>query len=92
MNSRFLIGALALVVATLLLWELRWVLLILFGSVVLAVALDVRERVRVHVGLVLRVFDCVALDDRDAHPHGVGQQVARAERDGVRDGLRDRHQ
>ena len=41
MNSRFLIGALALVVATLLLWELRWVLLILFGAVVLAVALDV---------------------------------------------------
>jgi predicted PurR-regulated permease PerM len=41
MNARFLIGALALVVATLLLWELRWVLLILFGSVVLAVALDV---------------------------------------------------
>ncbi|MFN9548096.1 MAG: AI-2E family transporter [Cyanobacteriota bacterium] len=41
MKARTLIGALALVVATLLLWELRWVLLILFGSVVLAVALDV---------------------------------------------------
>jgi predicted PurR-regulated permease PerM len=41
MNARFLIGALALVVATLLLWELRWVLLILFGAIVLAVALDV---------------------------------------------------
>lgn len=41
MNARFLIGTLALVVATLLLWELRWVLLILFGAVVLAVALDV---------------------------------------------------
>jgi predicted PurR-regulated permease PerM len=41
MNARFLLGALALVVATLLLWELRWVLLILFGAVVLAVALDV---------------------------------------------------
>jgi len=41
MNARFLIGALALVVATLLVWELRWVLLILFGAVVLAVALDV---------------------------------------------------
>ena len=41
MNARFLIGALALVVATLLLWELHWVLLILFGAVVLAVALDV---------------------------------------------------
>jgi predicted PurR-regulated permease PerM len=41
MNARFLLGALALVVATLLFWELRWVLLILFGAVVLAVALDV---------------------------------------------------
>jgi predicted PurR-regulated permease PerM len=41
MNARFLLGGLALVVATLLLWELRWVLLILFGAVVLAVALDV---------------------------------------------------
>jgi predicted PurR-regulated permease PerM len=41
MNARFLLGSLALVVATLLLWELRWVLLILFGAVVLAVALDV---------------------------------------------------
>ncbi|MEB3260119.1 MAG: AI-2E family transporter [Cyanobacteriota bacterium] len=41
MNARILLGALALVVATLLLWELRWVLLILFGAVVLAVALDV---------------------------------------------------
>lgn len=41
MNARFLIGALALVVATLVLWELRWVLLVLFGAVVLAVALDV---------------------------------------------------
>ncbi|MEB3156918.1 MAG: AI-2E family transporter [Cyanobacteriota bacterium] len=41
MNARFLLGGLTLVVATLLLWELRWVLLILFGAVVLAVALDV---------------------------------------------------
>jgi predicted PurR-regulated permease PerM len=41
MNARYLIGALALVVATLLVWQLRWVLLILFGAVVLAVALDV---------------------------------------------------
>ncbi len=41
MNARHLIGALALVVATLLVWQLRWVLLVLFGAVVLAVALDV---------------------------------------------------
>ncbi|MEB3325929.1 MAG: AI-2E family transporter [Cyanobacteriota bacterium] len=41
MNARYLIGALALVVTTLLVWQLRWVLLVLFGAVVLAVALDV---------------------------------------------------
>jgi predicted PurR-regulated permease PerM len=41
MNSRALLGLLALVVLGLLLWELRWVLLVLFGAVVLAVALDV---------------------------------------------------
>ncbi len=41
MKARTLLGALALVVLFLLLWELRWVLLILFGAVVLAVALDV---------------------------------------------------
>jgi predicted PurR-regulated permease PerM len=41
MNARYLIGALALVIATLLVWQLRWVLLVLFGAVVLAVALDV---------------------------------------------------
>lgn len=41
MNTRILLGALALVVATLLIWELRWVLLVLFGAIVLAVALDV---------------------------------------------------
>ncbi|MEB3333676.1 MAG: AI-2E family transporter [Cyanobacteriota bacterium] len=41
MNARHLLGALALVVATLLVWQLRWVLLILFGAVVLAVAIDV---------------------------------------------------
>ncbi len=41
MNARSLVGALALVVLGLLLWELRWVLLVLFGAVVLAVALDV---------------------------------------------------
>jgi predicted PurR-regulated permease PerM len=41
MKARTLLGALALVALFLLLWELRWVLLILFGAVVLAVALDV---------------------------------------------------
>jgi predicted PurR-regulated permease PerM len=41
MNARGLIGLLALVVLGLLAWELRWVLLVLFGAVVLAVALDV---------------------------------------------------
>ncbi|MCT0213928.1 AI-2E family transporter [Synechococcus sp. CS-1324] len=41
MTSRTLLGCLALVVLGLLLWELRWVLLVLFGAVVLAVALDV---------------------------------------------------
>ena len=41
MNARTLLGALALIVLALLAWELRWVLLVLFGAVVLAVALDV---------------------------------------------------
>jgi predicted PurR-regulated permease PerM len=41
MSARYLLGALALVVATLLVWQLRRVLLILFGAVVLAVAIDV---------------------------------------------------
>jgi predicted PurR-regulated permease PerM len=41
MNGRNLLGLLALVVLGLLAWELRWVLLVLFGAVVVAVALDV---------------------------------------------------
>ncbi len=41
MNARTMLGALALIVLGLLTWELRWVLLVLFGAVVLAVALDV---------------------------------------------------
>jgi len=41
MNGRTLLGLLALVVLGLLAWELRWVLLVLFGAVVVAVALDV---------------------------------------------------
>lgn len=41
MNARTLLGALALIILALLVWELRWVLLVLFGAVVLSVALDV---------------------------------------------------
>ena len=41
MNVRTLLGAFGLLVVGLLTWELRWVLLVLFGAVVLAVALDV---------------------------------------------------
>ncbi|MFM7085555.1 MAG: AI-2E family transporter [Cyanobium sp.] len=41
MNARSLLGALGLIILVLLSWELRWVLLVLFGAVVLAVALDV---------------------------------------------------
>ncbi len=41
MSPRTVVGVLALVVLGLLAWELRWVLLVLFGAVVLAVALDV---------------------------------------------------
>ncbi|MCP9800517.1 AI-2E family transporter [Synechococcus sp. RedBA-s] len=41
MNGRALLGTLALVLLALLVWELRWVLLVLFGAVVVAVALDV---------------------------------------------------
>ena len=41
MNARTLLGALALIVVALLVWELRWVLLVLFGAIVLAVSLDV---------------------------------------------------
>ena len=41
MSGRTLVGVLALVVLGLLAWELRLVLLVLFGAVVLAVALDV---------------------------------------------------
>lgn len=41
MSARSLLALLALVVLALLVWELRWVLLVLFGAVVLAVALDV---------------------------------------------------
>ncbi len=40
-STRTLLGAGALVVLGLLAWELRWVLLVLFGAVTLAVALDV---------------------------------------------------
>lgn len=39
--NRNLLGALALIVLGMLAWQLRWVLLILFGAVTLGVALDV---------------------------------------------------
>jgi predicted PurR-regulated permease PerM len=41
MTARNVLVALSLVVLTLLAWNLRWVLLVLFGAVVMAVALDV---------------------------------------------------
>ena len=41
MTARSVLVALSLVVLTLLAWNLRWVLLVLFGAVVMAVALDV---------------------------------------------------
>ncbi|MCP9850499.1 AI-2E family transporter [Cyanobium sp. Morenito 9A2] len=50
MSSRKVLGLLAVVVVGLLLWELRWVLLVFFGAVVLAVSLDVP------VSLLRRLF------------------------------------
>ncbi len=41
MNARTLLVAITLIMLALLTWQLRWVLLVLFGAVVLAVALDV---------------------------------------------------
>ena len=41
MTARSVLVALSLVVLTLLTWHLRWVLLVLYGAVVVAVALDV---------------------------------------------------
>ena len=41
MKARTLLVAFTLVLLSLLIWQLRWVLLVLFGAVVLAVALDV---------------------------------------------------
>ena len=75
MSNRTLIGALALIALVLLLLELRWVLLILFGAVVLAVALDVpivrlRALLRLNrpaalsivmMGLVLLVWGLITL-------------------------------
>ena len=60
MNPRNLLAALTLVVLTLLVWQLRWVLLVLFGAVVLAVALDVPvqgliDRFRIQRSLALLV-------------------------------------
>lgn len=66
MKARTLLGALALVALFLLLWELRWVLLILFGAVVLAVALDVpttllRRLTRLNRGAALSLVLLVLL-------------------------------
>ncbi|MFZ9147322.1 AI-2E family transporter [Vulcanococcus sp.] len=60
MTLRSLLALLSLVVLGLLAWELRWVLLVLFGAVVLAVALDVpvswlRRVVRLNRPLALLV-------------------------------------
>ena len=60
MNARTLLGGLALVVLGLMAWELRWVLLVLFGAIVLAVALDVpiswlRHRFPLHRPLALGI-------------------------------------
>jgi predicted PurR-regulated permease PerM len=41
MSSRTFLSALGLVAVSLVAWELRWVLLVLFGAVVIGVALDV---------------------------------------------------
>jgi len=44
MKARGLLGLLALVVLTLLVWELRWVLLVLFGAVDAAPVSLIRNR------------------------------------------------
>ena len=51
MNARNLLAGLTLVVLSLLVWQLRWVLLVLFGAVVLAIALDVPTQKLQHAGL-----------------------------------------
>lgn len=60
MNAGTVMVALTLVVLVLLLWHLRWVLLILFGAVVVAVALDVlieliQQRSRLKRPIVLSI-------------------------------------
>jgi predicted PurR-regulated permease PerM len=46
--NRNLLGALALIVLGMLAWQLRWVLLILFGAITLGVALDVPTTLLMH--------------------------------------------
>ena len=41
MNSRTILAVITLIFIGILSWQLRWVLLVLFGSVVIGVALDV---------------------------------------------------
>ena len=58
-----LLGSLALLLLAVLAWELRWVLLVLFGAVVLAVALDVP----VHEGLKIEAdLSTLAYQTHDA--------------------------
>ena len=57
MNSRSLLIALTLIALALVAWHLRWVLLVLFGAVVVAVALDVlitelKARTRLNLSLI----------------------------------------
>lgn len=68
-NWPALLGSVALVLLGLMAWELRWVLMVLFGAIVLAVALDVPVQVlmrRLHLGrpaaltLVLAAFGSLA--------------------------------
>ena len=53
MNPSNLLAALTLVVLALLTWQLRWVLLVLFGAVVLAVALGSESWITVRIRIPL---------------------------------------
>ncbi|MEB3265006.1 MAG: AI-2E family transporter [Cyanobacteriota bacterium] len=72
MRGRSLLGSLVLVAVALLAWQLRWVLMILFGAVVLAVALDVpisllRRHLPIHRPMALMLVLLVLV--------GVGSQL-----------------
>ncbi len=56
MSSRTLIATLTLIFIGLLIWQLRWVLLVFFGAVVISVALDVLiQKLQLHIK-VPRIF------------------------------------